>query len=160
MHFRSIDGGFDAESFKRAVDLTILAQEILVGNARYPTEAIGRNSEDFRPLGLGYANLGALLMASGVPYDSDGGRACAAAITALMTGEAYAMSARIAERVGPVRRLRAEPRAVPRGHPQARAARRPDRPDPGRRRACSAPPATPGPTRCTRASRTATATPR
>jgi ribonucleoside-diphosphate reductase alpha chain len=101
MHFRSIDGGFDAESFKRAVDLTVLAQEILVGNAKYPTPAIGRNSEEYRPLGLGYANLGALLMASGLPYDSDGGRACAAAITALMTGEAYAMSARIAERVGP-----------------------------------------------------------
>jgi ribonucleoside-diphosphate reductase alpha chain len=101
MHFRSIEGGFDAESFKRAVDLTILAQEILVGNARYPTEAIGKNSETFRPLGLGYANLGALLMASGVPYDSDAGRTAAAAITALMTGEAYAMSARIAERVGP-----------------------------------------------------------
>jgi ribonucleoside-diphosphate reductase alpha chain len=100
MHFRSIDGGFDAESFKRAVDLTILAQEILVGNARYPTEAIGRNSQAYRPLGLGYANLGALLMASGLPYDSDAGRACAAVITALMTGEAYAMSARIADRVG------------------------------------------------------------
>jgi ribonucleoside-diphosphate reductase alpha chain len=100
MHFRSIDGGFDTESFKHAVDLTILAQEILVGNARYPTAAIGKNSEDFRPLGLGYANLGALLMASGVPYDSDGGQAIAAAITALMTGEAYAMSSRIAERVG------------------------------------------------------------
>ncbi len=101
MHFRSIDGGFDAESFKKAVDLTILAQEILVGNARYPTEAIAKNSEAYRPLGLGYANLGALLMASGVPYDSEGGRAVAAAITALMTGEAYAMSARIAGQTGP-----------------------------------------------------------
>jgi ribonucleoside-diphosphate reductase alpha chain len=101
MHFRSIDGGFDVASFKKAVDLTILAQEILVGNARYPTPGIGKNSEEYRPLGLGYANLGALLMASGLPYDGDGGRACAAAITALMTGEAYAMSARIAERVGP-----------------------------------------------------------
>ena len=100
MHFRGIDGGFDAESFKRAVDLTILAQEILVSNAKYPTENIGKNSEAYRPLGLGYANLGALLMASGLPYDSDGGRACAAAITALMTGQAYAMSARIAERMG------------------------------------------------------------
>src|SRR6266568_4630576 len=85
MHFRSIDGGFDAESFKKAVDLTILAQEILVGNARYPTEAIAKNSEAYRPLGLGYANLGALLMASGVPYDSEGGRAVAAAITAQVT---------------------------------------------------------------------------
>jgi ribonucleoside-diphosphate reductase alpha chain len=101
MHFRTIDGGFDAEAFRRAVDLTILAQEILVSNAKYPTPAIGKNSEDYRPLGLGYANLGALLMASGLPYDSDAGRAAAAAITALMTGEAYAMSARIAERVGP-----------------------------------------------------------
>ena len=101
MHFRSIDGGFDAESFKRAVDLTILAQEILVSNARYPTDAIGKNSEAYRPLGLGYANLGALLMASGLPYDSDAGRATAAAITALMTGEAYAMSARIASYKGP-----------------------------------------------------------
>ncbi|HET7755548.1 MAG TPA: vitamin B12-dependent ribonucleotide reductase [Anaeromyxobacteraceae bacterium] len=101
MHFRSIDGGFDVESFRRAVDLTILAQEILVSNARYPTEPIGKNSDAFRPLGLGYANLGAFLMASGVPYDSDAGRASAAAITALMTGEAYAMSARIAAQTGP-----------------------------------------------------------
>jgi ribonucleoside-diphosphate reductase alpha chain len=100
MHFRSIDGGFDVESFKRAVDLTILAQEILVSNAKYPTANIGKTSEEYRPLGLGYANLGALLMASGLPYDGDAGRACAAAITALMTGEAYAMSARIAERMG------------------------------------------------------------
>jgi ribonucleoside-diphosphate reductase alpha chain len=101
MHFRTIGGGFDVDAFKRAVDLTVLAQEILVSNAKYPTERIGKNSEDYRPLGLGYANLGALLMASGLPYDSDGGRACAAAITALMTGEAYAMSARVAERMGP-----------------------------------------------------------
>ncbi|MGB8930227.1 MAG: vitamin B12-dependent ribonucleotide reductase [Anaeromyxobacteraceae bacterium] len=101
MHFRTIDGGFDAEAFRKAVDLTILAQEILVSNAKYPTPAIGRNSEDYRPLGIGYANLGALLMASGLPYDSDGGRAAAAAITALMTGEAYAMSARIADGIGP-----------------------------------------------------------
>ncbi|MFL5274614.1 MAG: vitamin B12-dependent ribonucleotide reductase, partial [Anaeromyxobacteraceae bacterium] len=100
MHFRSIDGGFDVESFKRAVDLTILAQEILVSNARYPTERIRENSEAFRPIGIGYANLGALLMASGVPYDSDAGRAVAAAISALMTGEAYAMSARIAAHAG------------------------------------------------------------
>ncbi len=101
MHFRSIDGGFDGESFKRAVDLTVLAQEILVSNSRYPTEAIGANSEAYRPLGLGYANLGAFLMASGVAYDSDAGRAAAAAITALMTGAAYSMSARIAAHSGP-----------------------------------------------------------
>jgi ribonucleoside-diphosphate reductase alpha chain len=101
MHFRSIDGGFDVEAFKRAVGLTILAQEILVGNSRYPTPAIEKNSHDYRPLGLGYANLGALLMASGVAYDSEAGRATAAAITALMTGEAYAMSARIAAHSSP-----------------------------------------------------------
>jgi ribonucleoside-diphosphate reductase alpha chain len=100
MHFRSIDGGFDVEAFRKAVDLTILAQEILVSNAKYPTPQIGKNSEDYRPLGLGYANLGALLMASGAAYDSDQGRATAAAITALMTGEAYAMSARIAGQTG------------------------------------------------------------
>jgi ribonucleoside-diphosphate reductase alpha chain len=101
MHFRSLDGGFDVESFKRAVDLTILAQEILVSNARYPTEAIGRNSVDYRPLGLGYANLGAFLMAAGLPYDSEAGRAWAASITSIMTGEAYAQSARVAAHAGP-----------------------------------------------------------
>ena len=77
------------------------AQEILVGNADYPTEKIAENSRAFRQLGLGYANLGALLMAQGMPYDSDGGRAWAAAITALMTGHAYATSARTAARMGP-----------------------------------------------------------
>ncbi len=77
------------------------AQEILVGNADYPTEKIAENSRTFRQLGLGYANLGALLMAQGMPYDSDGGRAWAAAITALMTGHAYATSARTAGRMGP-----------------------------------------------------------
>src|SRR5450755_679082 len=81
--------------------MTITAQEILVGNAAYPTEQIGRNSEDFRPLGLGYANLGALLMARGVPYDSPEGRDLAACVTAVMTGEAYAQSARMAREVGP-----------------------------------------------------------
>jgi len=101
MTFRGIDGVFDVEAFQKAVDLTILAQEILVSNAKYPTPAIARNSDDYRPLGLGYANLGALLMASGLPYDSEAGRACAAAITSLMTGEAYAMSARIAAQAGP-----------------------------------------------------------
>jgi ribonucleoside-diphosphate reductase alpha chain len=82
------------------------AQEILVGRADYPTEKIGETTRAFRQLGLGYANLGALLMALGLPYDSDEGRAWAAAITSLMTGTAYATSARIAAGVGPVRRLR------------------------------------------------------
>ena len=92
---------FDAEGFAHACHVLITAQEILVSNASYPSELIGENSEKFRPLGLGYTNLGALLMARGLPYDSVEGRAMAGAITAVMTGEAYAQSARVAERVGP-----------------------------------------------------------
>ena len=108
---------------------SITAQEILVDNASYPTRAIERNSHDYRPLGLGYANLGALLMSRGLPYDSDEGRAYAAAITALMTGEAYAQSARIAARPRrPVRRLREEPRAVPPRDAQAPRRHEVDRP--------------------------------
>ena len=101
MTYRDEEGDFDAESFKRAVQLTITAQEILVDNAGYPTPAIEKNSHAFRPLGLGYANLGALLMARGLPYDSDEGRAYAGAITSLMCGEAYRQSALIAETTGP-----------------------------------------------------------
>ena len=102
MQFLKADepGEFDVEGFRAGVRTLITAQEIIVGNARYPTPAIERNSHDFRPLGLGYANLGALLMSRGVPYDSDRGRDYAAAITALMTGEAYAQSARIARDCG------------------------------------------------------------
>ncbi len=92
---------FDVEGFKAAVEVVFTAQEILVGNADYPTEAIGESSRRFRQLGLGYANLGALLMALGHAYDSDAGRAWAAAITALMTGHAYEVSARTAARMGP-----------------------------------------------------------
>ncbi len=99
--FLGEDGGFDVEGFKAAVAVVFTGQEIIVGNADYPTEAIGENSRKFRELGIGYANLGALLMANGLPYDSDGGRAWAAAITALMTGHAYATSARTAGRLGP-----------------------------------------------------------
>src|SRR5437764_1114397 len=91
------NGTFDVEAYRYAVDILITAQEILVDNASYPTEAIARNSHDYRPLGLGYANLGALLMASGLPYDSDGGRDYAACVTAIMCGQAYLQSARIAE---------------------------------------------------------------
>src|SRR3989441_10507076 len=98
---RAEDGEFDVEAFRHAVDTTILGQEIMVSNASYPTAAIERNSHDYRPLGLGYANLGALLMSRGVPYDSEAGRATAAAITALMCGEAYAESARAAGAMGP-----------------------------------------------------------
>ena len=93
-------GEFDVEAFRAAVRTLVTAQEIIVGNASYPTPAIARNSHDFRPLGLGYANLGALLMSRGVPYDSEAGRSFAAAVTALMTGEAYAQSARIARDCG------------------------------------------------------------
>ena len=96
MKFVREDGEFDAESFKAAVRTLITAQEILVDNSSYPTKAIEKNSHAYRPLGLGYANLGALLMSRGLPYDSDAGRDYAAAITALMTGEAYAQSARVA----------------------------------------------------------------
>ncbi len=101
MKFLDADGRFDVDGFCAAIEVVFTAQEILVGNADYPTKRIGENSVKFRQLGLGYANLGALLMASGLPYDSDGGRAWAAAITALMTGHAYATSARTAGRMGP-----------------------------------------------------------
>ncbi len=101
MKFRRDDGEFDTEAFKVACRTLITAQEILVDNASYPTPAIERNSHDYRPLGLGYANLGVLLMDRGAPYDSDAGRAYAAAITALMHGEAYAQSARVASATGP-----------------------------------------------------------
>jgi len=94
-------GGFDVEGFCHAVEVVFTAQEILVGNADYPTEAIGETTRAFRQLGLGYANLGALLMALGLPYDSDEGRSVAAAITSLMTGHAYRTSARMADRMGP-----------------------------------------------------------
>ena len=101
MKFLDERGEFDVEAYREACRILITAQEILVDNASYPTEAITQNSRDFRPLGLGYANLGALLMASGLPYDSDAGRDVAAALTAVMTGEAYAQSARISQRKGP-----------------------------------------------------------
>ncbi|HLZ42701.1 MAG TPA: vitamin B12-dependent ribonucleotide reductase [Candidatus Sulfotelmatobacter sp.] len=96
------NGTFDVEAYRHAVDVLITAQEILVDNAGYPTEAIMRNSHDYRPLGLGYANLGALLMAAGHPYDSDGGRDYAACVTAIMCGEAYLQSSRIAEQCQPL----------------------------------------------------------
>ena len=101
MKFRKEDGEFDVQMFEHAVDVMFLAQEIIVGYSSYPTPEIGRNALAFRQLGLGYANLGALLMARGLPYDSDEGRAYAAAITAMMTGRAYRKSAEIAKRMGP-----------------------------------------------------------
>ncbi|HWR51465.1 MAG TPA: vitamin B12-dependent ribonucleotide reductase [Bryobacteraceae bacterium] len=101
MKFVGPDGQFDIEAFRHAVDTVILAQEIFVDAASYPTERIAENSHSFRPLGLGYANLGALLMSLGLPYDSQPGRDYAAAVTALMCGQAYLTSSRIAEAVGP-----------------------------------------------------------
>jgi ribonucleoside-diphosphate reductase alpha chain len=101
MKFSDKNGRFDIESFRKAVDVTITAQEIIVGFASYPTKKIEINSYDYRPLGLGYANLGALLMSQGIAYDSDYGRDYAAAITAMMTGEAYLQSAKIAGELGP-----------------------------------------------------------
>jgi ribonucleoside-diphosphate reductase alpha chain len=96
------NGTFDVEAYRHAVDVLITAQEILVDNAGYPTEMIGKNSHDYRPLGLGYANLGALLMAAGLPYDSDAGRDYAACVTAIMCGQAYLQSSKIAEACPPL----------------------------------------------------------
>ncbi len=101
MKFRTEEGGFNAESLKKVVKYFITAMEIIVDGASYPTEKITKRSHEFRPLGLGYANLGALLMSFGLPYDSDEGRAVAAAITAIMCGEAYKTSAELARAVGP-----------------------------------------------------------
>ncbi len=101
MKFRRADGSLDVESFEHAVDIVLLAQEIVVGPSSYPTEEIGVNARAFRQLGLGYANLGAYLMSNGMPYDSDRGRDAAAAITALMTGRAYRRSAEVAAALGP-----------------------------------------------------------
>ncbi len=122
MKFRRPDGSFDVRSFEHAVDIVLLAQEIVVGPSSYPTEQIGVNARAFRQLGLGYANLGAYLMSNAMPYDSDEGRATAAAITALMTGRGYAESARVAGALGPYERYeenREEHNAVMRMHRDA-----------------------------------------
>jgi ribonucleoside-diphosphate reductase alpha chain len=104
MKFRRPDGTLDVASFEHAVDIVLLAQEILVTPSSYPTEEVGVNARAFRQLGLGYANLGAYLMSNGMPYDSDQGRGTAAAITALMTGRAYRRSAEVAGALGPYER--------------------------------------------------------
>lgn len=106
------DNTIDIEAFKHTVELVFTAQEILVGYSEYPTESIAKNAKAYRELGLGYANLGALLMAMGLPYDSDEGRAIAGAITALMTGHAYATSAKMARRVGPFAGFRKDREAM------------------------------------------------
>ena len=101
MKFKKADGAFDVERFKAAVRVFITAQEIIVDNASYPIKEIAENSHIFRTLGLGYANLGSLIMSYGLGYDSDEGRALAGAITAIMTGHAYEQSARMAQAMGP-----------------------------------------------------------
>src|SRR5438270_1554649 len=112
MKFRREDGELDVEAFEHACDVVFLAQELMVGNSSYPTPEIERNAKAYRQLGLGYANLGALPMARGLAYDSDEGRAYAAAITALMTGRAYRKSAEIAGRMGPFAGYRANAAAM------------------------------------------------
>src|SRR4051812_13346802 len=122
LKFRQEDGSFDVGAFEHVVDVMILAQEIVVSPSSYPTEEIGQNARDFRQLGLGYANLGALLMADGLPYDSEEGRAVCGAITALMTGRAYRKSAEVAGALGPYARFaeNAEPHMhVMRKHQEA-----------------------------------------
>ena len=129
-------GTFDITAYRHAISVVITAMEILVDNSGYPTEAIAKNSHDYRPLGLGYANLGALLMAFGLPYDSAAGRDLAAALTAIMCGQAYLQSSMIAAQCPPLAsatpltarvertgrrmpRLLCEPRAVPGRDPHA-----------------------------------------
>ena len=102
LKFVKAAGVFDIEAYRTAISMVITAMEILVDNSGYPTEAISRNSHDYRPLGLGYANLGALLMAFGLPYDSAAGRDLAAALTAIMWGQAYLQSAIIASQCPPL----------------------------------------------------------
>ncbi|HET9074812.1 MAG TPA: vitamin B12-dependent ribonucleotide reductase [Solirubrobacteraceae bacterium] len=122
MKFRRGDGTFDVERFERAIDIVFLAQEIVVSPSSYPTPEITANARAFRQLGLGYANLGAYLMANGMPYDSDEGRGFAASVTALMTGRAYARSAEVAAAMGPYDRYaenRTEHNAVMRMHRDA-----------------------------------------
>lgn len=106
------DGSFDIKAFIHTVEILFTAQEILVGYSEYPTEKITKNARAYRELGIGYANLGALLMAQGLPYDSEEGRAQAAAITALMTGHAYATSAKLARQVGPFSGFRKDKEAM------------------------------------------------
>ena len=124
MKFLSADGTFEVEKFVKSVELVITAMDISICFADFPTEKIGETTRAYRQLGIGYANLGALLMATGLPYDSDGGRALAAAITSLMTGTAYRRSAELAGVVGAVRRLRPQRRAAQAGHAQARRGQR------------------------------------
>ena len=160
MKFVKADGEFDAEAFGAACRTVITAQEILVDNASYPTVAIDQNSHDYRPLGLGYANLGVLLMDRGLPYDSEGGRAYAAAVTSLMHGEAYAQSARIAGAMGPFAGYAKNAEPMLRVDRQAPPARAHDRLHAGAARAARSPRSRSGTRPTASACRTATATAR
>ena len=142
--FLDDDGSFDVDGFKAATEVVFTAQEILVGNADYPTEKIAENSRRFRQLGIGYANLGALLMAQGLPYDSDEGRAWAAAITALLTGHSYATSARTAARMGPFAGYPGQPGAPCSTCCACTATRRPTSTRSWCRPSCCRPPRRPG----------------
>ena len=156
LKFLSDDGTFDTAAFEHTVDVMFTAQEIVVGPSSYPTEEIGRNARAMRQLGLGYANLGALLMARGLPYDSHEGRSVAAAITALMTGRAYRTSGQIAAAMGPYDEFakNREPHLrVMRKHRDAAT-----RSTSMSRPACSRPPAVRGTRRSRSARSTATAT--
>ena len=135
MKFLGADGSFAVERFVKSVELVITAMDISICFADFPTEKIGETTRAYRQLGIGYANLGALLMASGLAYDSDGGRSLAAAITSLMTGTAYRRSAELAGVVGPVRRLRPQRQGAQPGHAQARRRQRRGGADRRRRRA-------------------------
>jgi ribonucleoside-diphosphate reductase alpha chain len=117
--FLDEDGRFDVDGYRHAIRVFITAMEILVDLSSYPTERIAQNSHDYRPLGLGYANLGSLLMILGVPYDSEEGRSICGALTAILTGHAYRVSAEIASKKGPVPRLAEECAADGRGDAHA-----------------------------------------
>ncbi len=133
LKFLKDDDTFDAELFAKAVELIITAMDISICFADFPTESIGKTTVDYRQLGIGYANLGALLMAMGLGYDSDGGRAMAAAITSLMTGQSYKRSAELAGVVGPYAGYAAQRRGPQAGDAQAPGRQR-HRPHPARRR--------------------------
>ncbi len=155
------DDTFDVELFEKAVELVITAMDISICFADFPTEAIGETTRAFRQLGIGYANLGALLMATGHGYDSEGGRALAAAITSLMTGTAYKRSAELAGVVGPYDGYARNAAASSARDAQARSGERRD-PHPGHdgRPSSTRPPRACGPRATASVSRTAGATPR
>ena len=123
MAFRNEDGSFDVEGYEHAIRLWTVVLEIAVTMAQFPSRRIAQLSYEYRTLGLGYANIGGLLMASGIPYDSPEARSLCGALSAIMTGISYATSADMARELGAVPRLRTEPRAHAQGHAQSRPRR-------------------------------------